>query len=53
MSPEQKALAVHRFERAETSLQEAKDELIRNNPRLAVSAHCEFEINTITHGFAA
>ena len=37
MTPEQKALAFHRFERAETSLQEAKDELTRKNPRLAVN----------------
>ena len=37
MTTEQKALVLHRFERAETSLQEAKDELARKNPRLAVN----------------
>lgn len=37
MTPEQKALALHRFERAETSLQEAKDALVRKNQRLAVN----------------
>ena len=37
MTTEQKALAFHRFERAETSLQEAKDELARKNFRLAVN----------------
>ena len=37
MTAEQKALVLHRFERAETSLQEAKDELARKNPRLAVN----------------
>lgn len=37
MTTEQKALVLHRFERAETSLQEAKDELARMNPRLAVN----------------
>ena len=33
LTPEQKALARHRFERAETTLNEAKDELSRNNYR--------------------
>jgi len=37
VTTEQKALVLHRFERAETSLQEAKDELARKNPRLAVN----------------
>lgn len=37
MTPEEKALALHRFERAETSLQEARDALVRKNPRLAVN----------------
>ena len=37
MTPERKALVLHRFARAETSLQEAKDELARKNPRLAVN----------------
>ncbi len=37
VTSEQKALAEHRFERAETSLNEAKDELSRNNYRLAVN----------------
>ena len=37
MTTEQKALVLHRFERAETSLQEAKDELARKNFRLAVN----------------
>ena len=37
MTNEQKALVLHRFERAETSLQEAKDELARKNFRLAVN----------------
>jgi len=35
--PENKALAKHRFERAETTLNEAVDELSRNNFRLAVN----------------
>lgn len=37
LSPEQKALAAHRFERAEATLTEALDELSRNNFRLAVN----------------
>ncbi|OGL42337.1 MAG: hypothetical protein A2042_05475 [Candidatus Schekmanbacteria bacterium GWA2_38_11] len=37
ITPEQKALARHRFERAETSLNEAIDELSRNNFRLTVN----------------
>lgn len=37
MIPEQKALAKHRFERAETTLAEAIDELSRKNFRLTVN----------------
>lgn len=37
VTPEQKALARHRFERAEGTLNEASDELSRKNFRLAVN----------------
>ena len=37
LTPEQKALAKHRFERAETTLSEAMDELSRKNFRLTVN----------------
>jgi len=37
ITPEQKVLARHRFERAETTLNEAVDELNRNNYRLTVN----------------
>src|SRR3989338_6102724 len=37
ITPEQKALARHRFERAETALNEAIDELSRNNYSLTVN----------------
>ncbi len=37
VTPEQKGLAKHRFERSETTLNEAKDELSRKNYRLAVN----------------
>jgi len=37
ITPEQKALARHRFERAETTLLEAQDELSRKNHRLTVN----------------
>jgi uncharacterized protein (UPF0332 family) len=37
LTPEQKALAKHRFERAETTLSEAIDELARKNFRLTVN----------------
>lgn len=37
MTPEQKALAKHRFERAEATLNEAADELSRKNLRLSVN----------------
>lgn len=37
LTPEQKALAKHRFERAETTLNEAIDELSRRNFRLTVN----------------
>ena len=37
VTPEQKALARHRFERAEAILKEASDELSRKNFRLAVN----------------
>jgi len=37
ITPEQKALAKHRFERAETTLNEAVDELKRSNYRLTVN----------------
>ena len=37
MNPEQKALAIHRFDRAETTLSEAIDELSRKNFILAVN----------------
>ena len=37
ITPEQKALAIHRFQRAETTLDEAVDELSRKNFRLAVN----------------
>jgi uncharacterized protein (UPF0332 family) len=37
LTPEQKALARHRFERAEATLNEASDELSRKNFRLAVN----------------
>ncbi|MCL4455993.1 MAG: HEPN domain-containing protein [Nitrospirae bacterium] len=37
LTPEQKSLAVHRFQRAEDTLKEAKDELSRKNFRLAVN----------------
>ncbi len=37
LTPEQKALAKHRFERAETTLNEAMDELSRKNFRLTVN----------------
>lgn len=39
MNPEQKALAIHRFDRAETTLSEAIDELSRKNFILAVTGH--------------
>lgn len=44
ITPEQKILAKHRFERAESTLNEATDELSRNNFRLAVnrSYYCVF-----------
>lgn len=37
MNPEQKVLAIHRFDRAETTLSEAIDELSRKNFILAVN----------------
>ncbi len=37
LTPEQRALAKHRFERAETTLSEAMDELSRKNFRLTVN----------------
>ncbi len=37
ITPEQKTLAKHRFERAEITLNEATDELLRANFRLAVN----------------
>jgi len=37
ITPEQKALARHRFERAETAFNEATDELSRNNYSLTVN----------------
>lgn len=37
ITPEQKALAIHRLERAETALNEATDELSRNNYSLTVN----------------
>ncbi|GFP32169.1 hypothetical protein HKBW3S42_00474 [Candidatus Hakubella thermalkaliphila] len=37
LTPEQKELAKHRFERAKTTLNEAIDELSRKNFRLAVN----------------
>lgn len=37
VTPEQRALALHRFERAETALQEAQAELSRSNYRLTVN----------------
>ena len=37
MTPEQKVLAKHRFERAEATLGEARDELSRNNFRLTIN----------------
>jgi uncharacterized protein (UPF0332 family) len=37
LTPEQKALAIHRFQRAEETLKEAFDELSRKNFRLAVN----------------
>ncbi|NCO68877.1 MAG: antitoxin [Nitrospirae bacterium CG_4_10_14_3_um_filter_44_29] len=37
LTPEQKSLASHRFQRAEDTLKEAKDELSRRNFRLAVN----------------
>ncbi len=37
LTPEQKALARHRFERSESTVAEAMDELSRRNFRLAVN----------------
>ena len=37
LAPEQKALAIHRFQRAEETLNEAFDELFRKNFRLTVN----------------
>lgn len=37
LTPEQKALAIHRFQRAEETLNEAIDELSRKNLRLTVN----------------
>ncbi len=37
LTPEQKALARHRFDRAESTIGEAIDELSRRNFRLAVN----------------
>lgn len=37
LTPEQRSLALHRFQRAEDTLKEAKDELSRRNFRLAVN----------------
>lgn len=37
ITPEQSALARHRFERAEATLLEARDELTRKNYRLTVN----------------
>jgi len=37
VTPEQKALALHRIKRAEATLQEAQDELSRKNYRLTVN----------------
>jgi uncharacterized protein (UPF0332 family) len=37
VTPEQAALARHRFERAEATLREAQDELSRGNHRLTVN----------------
>ena len=44
ITPEQKALSLHRLERAETALQEAQDELSRKNYRLTANRayYCVF-----------